>query len=289
MKKIVKNASLIALGLTLGLAANSLAANLNITAIKDNTHKIFLDGTRKDADLINYENRVYVPLRFVSENMGLSIDYDKSYRTIDVKNAQVKDLKEQIEALKKQQEQTKKELEDTIAQLKAAKEANLKAKDNSTALSSASATKLSSDNPTDARKEDVKIGDVAYKQLPIYFTKDGLSLELNQIVRKDANSNSNFYIYLKNQTQSPIMIDVFSAVFTYVDARGNTRQLGHDNVLLSEQGKAVLSSFPADFDDRFYMALDQIPEDAKKGVLTFNYYKVGDEKNITRVTMAVQL
>ena len=84
MKNYLKNASLIALGLFIGLTANTYGALETINAYKDNVTSIFVKGVQiKSLNTpINYKGSLYVPLRTISENMGLDVNYDKSTKSI---------------------------------------------------------------------------------------------------------------------------------------------------------------------------------------------------------------
>lgn len=292
MKRILKKFSLIALSVAIGTTGVSFAQNTQINAVKDNAHQIFLDDEKSDTDLINYQGRLYAPIRFFSEKMGLSVDYNNAYKTVRIKNNNVDNLNAQIQELKKQNTENEKKLSDAAKEIKDLKAKLLSKKDNSTNLSSASAIKLSSNDVEDARKEDVEIGDVSYRTVPIYYSDDDLSLELSHTVKSDYQDNSNFYLNIKNKSNDPIMIDAFSAKFTYVEKKGGTKELDCDDVIITEHDKRILSSFEPDFDGEAFLTLNQIPEDVSEGVLSFNFYKIGDinsEKEIKRVNMAVKL
>ena len=62
MKKIFKNASLVALGLVMGLSISSVANQPTIQATKDNITSIYVKGNQlnisKEDTPINYKNRL---------------------------------------------------------------------------------------------------------------------------------------------------------------------------------------------------------------------------------------
>lgn len=290
MKRILKKFSLIALSVAIGTTGVSFAQNTQINAVKDNAHQIFLDDEKSDTDLINYQGRLYAPIRFFSEKMGLSVDYNNAYKTVRIKNNNIDNLNAQIQELEKQKKETETKLEAAEKKIKKLQSELLSKKDNSTGLSYASAVKLNTDDVEKARNEDIVIGDMSYKKIPIYFSDDTVSYELSQIVKTDAEENSSFYINIKNKSYNPIMIDAFSARFSYIDRSGGFTEIALDNVRVGEQDIRVLSSFEPYFEGRFYLTLDEIPENVHEGVLTFNFYEIVNyERVIKRVNMAVKI
>lgn len=264
MKKIFKNASLVALGLVMGLSISSVANQPTIQATRDNITSIYVKGNQlnisKEDTPINYKNRLYVPLRLISENMGLVVDYDKGSKTVYITEKPL----------------TKEE--------KLAKDTNLYEEPK------ADSKKTESKDIEEARKEDIpKKSDVDYKSLPISFKKDKFTIRLTLIVKKNSDYNSEYYFDAKNEDTNGIVIDPISAKLDYTDERGNERQLDARDVNIGAFDKKVLSSLDQNFDGRIYLTLPQIPDGLKQGTLSFNMYPVGDNTNITKVIMPIKI
>ena len=263
MKRLLKNSSLIALGLIMGLTLSSFASNESIMAVRDNITSIFVKGeqinAKPDDAPINYQGKLYVPLRTISEKMGLVVDYNKSSKSVYI---------------------TEKPL---------TKEEKLAQHTEIYNEAMADFQKSQAKNIEDARKEDIKKeSSVNYKDLPISFRKDKFFMTLTLTVKTNANSNSQFYFDVKNNGEKGIVIDPFSAKFDYSDAHAE-RQLDTDGVSVINMSKKVLSSIDVGTDDSLYLTLNEIPKDIKQGTLSFNIYPVGEDSNITKVIMPIKL
>ena len=55
------------------------------TAVKDQTILLPVDANNKDTRIITYNNRTYLPVRFVSENLGFQITYANNIVTVNTK------------------------------------------------------------------------------------------------------------------------------------------------------------------------------------------------------------
>lgn len=55
------------------------------TAVKDQTILLPVDANNKDTRIITYNNRTYLPVRFVSENLGFNITYANNTVTVNTK------------------------------------------------------------------------------------------------------------------------------------------------------------------------------------------------------------
>ncbi|MGP1411083.1 MAG: stalk domain-containing protein [Peptoanaerobacter stomatis] len=263
MKRLLKNSSLIAFGLITGLTLSSFASNESIMAVRDNITSIFVKGeqinAKPDDAPINYQGKLYVPLRTISEKMGLVVDYNKSSKSVYITEKPL----------------TKEE--------KLAQHAEIYNE------AMADFQKAQAKNVEDARKEDIKKeSSVDYKDLPISFRKDKFFMKLTLTVKSNSDNNSEFYFDVKNDGDSGIVIDPFSAKFDYSDAHAE-RQLDTSDVNIGLFDKKVLSSIDAGFDDKLYLTLKEIPKDIKQGTLSFNIYPVGEDSNITKVIMPIKL
>lgn len=262
MKKIFKNASLIALGLVAGLSLSSFGALEEITAVKDNVTSIFIKGQQVDTSgentPISYKNRLYVPLRFVSENLNMDVNYEKSTKSVTIS----------------QKPLTKEEQIARDAQIY--KEAE------------AIAAKLKSTDEEKARKEDVKVEQkVVYNNLPVSYRDDNFIMKLTMIVRSNGYSNSEYYFDVENNNQEGMNIDPMSFRFNYTK-NGNDMELDLSDVAFAHMDIRPFSSIPTGYNDKIFLNANKIPNDVKEGTVSFNIYRVGQKDNIKKVIMPVK-
>lgn len=261
MKNYLKNASLIALGLFIGFTANTYGALETINAYKDNVTSIFVKGVQiKSLNTpINYKGSLYVPLRTISENMGLDVNYDKSTKSIYITE---KPLSKEEQIAK-----NAKIYEEALADAK----------------------KLQAKSVEEARLEDVKRQEqkIDYKALPVMFRQGKFKMTLKMIVNENADNNSEFYFDVKNEEEFGYVVDPFSAKLNYTI--GNVDyEINSDDVYVTDMDKRILSSLDNDYDDTLFITLKQIPNDVHKATLSFNIYKVGEENKITKVIMPIE-
>lgn len=258
MRRLIKNISLIALGLTLGCAFSTFASVEKIQAYRDNVTSIFINGNAlKSDDLpISYKNKLYVPLRTISENMDMEVQYDKANKSVMI--TKKPDLK--ADELARQA----KLYEEAQAQIKT----------------------LKAQNAEEARKIDTKISSVEYKDLPVSYRDGKFYMTLKMVVRTNASSNSEFYFDVKNEDEIGYVVDPFSVKLNYVNGKIEG-VLDTDEVLIADMDKRTLSSIDTNYDDTLYFTLKEIPEGIHHGTLSYNIYKVGEQNNIKKVIMPI--
>lgn len=261
MKRIFKNASLIAVGLVIGLTANTYGALEKINAYKDNVTSIFVNGKPLNSEElpISYQSRLYVPLRTVGESMNLNVAYDKANKSVFITEKK----------LTKEEELAKnaKIYEEALAEAK----------------------KLHAQSVEEARKEEVKKQEttIDYKALPVKFRQENFQMDLKMVVNENADNNSEFYFDVKNEDQFGYVIDPMSAKFNYTFDR-REYELEARNVNIVYFDKRVLSSLDGGYDNKLYLTLPSINKKANQGTLSFNIYKVGESNNITKVIMPIK-
>lgn len=67
------------------------------TAVKDQTILLPVDANNKDTRIITYNNRTYLPVRFVSENLGFNITYANNTVTVNTKGDTSDDTNGQLD------------------------------------------------------------------------------------------------------------------------------------------------------------------------------------------------
>lgn len=257
MKKILKNSMILSLGLIVGLTASSFGALEKITVFKDNVTKIYVQGSElKSKDLLNYKGTLYLPVRAISENMGMNVVYDSSRKTVQISER----------PLTKEEEIAKnaKIYEEALAEAK----------------------KLQAKDQEQARKEEVGVEKVQHRELPISFRQDKFVMTLNMVVRENARTYSEFYFEVKNENPYGMVVDPFSAKFNYTGEHRDF-ELSSNNISSANMDKKILSSLDQDYKDTVYLTLESIPKDVKEGTLTFNVRKVGED-TFTKVIMPIK-
>lgn len=267
MKNILKSTALIAVGIFIGASISISNADLKkINAVRDNITSIFIRGekvnlTKQDTPL-SYKNRLYVPLRLLTENMGMVVDYDKSGKSVYITDKPLTNEEKLSKETKIYEEPE------------------------------AESKKIKSDNIDEARKEDiVKKSDIDYKNLPISFKKDKFFMRLTLAIKENSNYNSEFYFDVKNEGEIGVVIDPSSAKFDYSDEHAQ-RQIGVEEVSIRNMHNKILSSLDPGYNDTVYLNLNKIPKNVKQGTLSFNIYTLGDliggKKEITKVIMPIK-
>lgn len=57
---------------------------LNVSVMAKGDANLFIDGKKQEADVILKDNRTFVPLRFISENLGYKVQYDNGAKKITI-------------------------------------------------------------------------------------------------------------------------------------------------------------------------------------------------------------
>lgn len=78
MKKELKG---IIIGVFLALSVSVLANNLQTITVQPNSISVIVNGNKITAYNFVYEGRTYVPLRAISENLGIPVYYDETTHT----------------------------------------------------------------------------------------------------------------------------------------------------------------------------------------------------------------
>ena len=68
------------------ILAACIAILISSNYTKAEGYNLFIDGEQKQADVILENSRTFVPLRFISENMGYKVDYDAKTKGIKITN-----------------------------------------------------------------------------------------------------------------------------------------------------------------------------------------------------------
>lgn len=92
MKKIMKSAALVLLGVVIGTAGVSVSEaqsdGQNLSVWQNFSVKYLLDGKQvalpADQASLNYNGRLYVPVRFLSEQLGLGVAWDSLNSTVSL-------------------------------------------------------------------------------------------------------------------------------------------------------------------------------------------------------------
>ena len=75
-----------AIGVIIATAGGAIAANTSVTALLANQVKFNFDGVLKSVpagfSVLNYEGRIYVPARFVAEELGAEVGWDADSQTV---------------------------------------------------------------------------------------------------------------------------------------------------------------------------------------------------------------
>lgn len=254
MKKILKNSSLIALGIVIGVSFTSFATNDVISAIRDNITSIYIKNEKlnipQDQTPISYNSRIYVPLRLISENMGLKVDYNANTKSISITE---KTLSQEEKSAKY------KEIYDEVKK----------------------------DIEKEKIKEEENKDKTDYRGLPVLFKKDKFMMTLTQVVRTSKNHNSQFYFKIKNDNENPMVVEAFSAKFKYIDKKNNEVELDTQYISVNDMSIKSLSSLETGFDDTIFLTVKEIPEDINKGILSFEIHEVGSSEK-TKVVIPIK-
>lgn len=237
-------------------------------------HLIYIDGNRigipSDYKILNLNDNIYVPLRFLSENMGHKLFYDKNNRSVYISNNLVK-LNLDIKKENEYKEQIAK-LREEIASLK---KKNDKIYDEKTEL----------------------VNKIEYKKIPITYKNSSNNLEITLyhfLLYNDLLDSTDLYIRVKNDYYIPVSINTDSIKVTYRDIHGTDHDLNiksgkkeFENFEKEYQSHNIYQSFPQGSDEKVFFSVDRLPEDVKYGVLTFYYSYVGDtEKHLVEMPIS---
>lgn len=233
-------------------------ASDRITAISDRDYRVIIKDTMvdlpEDMTYLNYEDRVYVPLRFVSENMGLVVQY-KGGKDIVISDTTENRLKEsnyinQIESLKS----TVKELREENANL---------------------IHKFNTEKPQET-----------YYRLPItHRDKDrDFTIELYNVVEEhSSDKTTQLYFNVKNNSNYAVYIRTLSMVLEVDGKEYNARYNP-----VSMISPALYATLYPEFEKNVFVSMEMIPEDTKKANLTFEYEWI-DKDEVVTVTMPIKL
>jgi hypothetical protein len=100
----------ILMGSTLTFVGNSLASGNEVTAQIENWIKFNVNGIEtsipNDYTILNYNGRIYVPARFLAEQLGADVSWDANAQTVVIQDA----LKQQFDEQQKTIDQLKQQI-----------------------------------------------------------------------------------------------------------------------------------------------------------------------------------
>lgn len=238
----------------------------------DNSHTIYIKGNKvnmpEDMTVINYKGRVYVPLRFVSELMGLGVDYTKNDKTISItESVNAKPLYKEEEYLE--------EIE---------KWKNLYSEEHKKVLIS-----------TGKIEELEKVAN--YNKIPITYSSDKYPLEMKLyfiLLKDDLTNTTKFNFEIKNDSYLPVSLYLDQAKVSYTSDNGvdvELKSMSGTKYYKATQydlnSHNVNSSFEPYSENKFYFSTELVPEDVKYATLTFDYSFVGESEKYT-VSMPIE-
>lgn len=265
MKKMLKSALLIALGVVIGSSASSFASSCQVSVLVDNVHRIFFSGREvkvsDDMEILNYKGRVYVPLRFVTDNMyRYELIYDSANKKIHINNRN--------EIVQKPEE---KKVISTIDVRKLDEKATKEQEE----------AKKIAEGKTE-KTDSEKFAQLDFKTLPITYRhpEKKATIELFYINKHfSLDGTSVINLKVKNDDQTPFNIDPYSAKFSYETGGDNLITLESPYGMRVEQiSLELFSSIPQKFEKELHFPLEQIPDDVSRGVLSFEVKWIGSQK-----------
>lgn len=251
----------------LGAFAFSFASDKYLQGVYfDNKHTLYILGKEKELDketkMIYYDNRVYLPLRAVSESLGFDVNYDAGNKSIHIDKKMQSSDAVYLDVLVRQNGILKKELEELKEKYKELEKVKIE------------------------QKEEQK-----YKKMPLsYFdtTKD-FRIYLDYMANEYMKTNtSRWYITIKNNSAEGVNFETSTVKFTYMDEKEGLVTVKEPLAFKDEYvSKELYSTMQNQFDKQVYFSLDTIPKDVKKGTLTFDISWL-DSKKVETITYDIE-